>query len=141
MRCRFLRFRLEPAAALLLAAVLCGPPGPARAEPGPHQVGLGLLLGFPQGELADEVDETGVGVGGYYTYTFGRSGIGVGLDLGFLTLGSETRQEPFSTTIPDVTVDVTNSNQMFLGHLLLRYAPSLGRVQPHLDGLFGLKYL
>jgi opacity protein-like surface antigen len=133
-----------PARALLplvLIVALLSAPATATAKRGPHQVGIGFLVGFPEGELDDEVDENGYGLGGHYVYTFGRSGLGLGLDIGYLIYGTETRREPFSTTIPDVTVEVTNQNQIFMSHLLLRYSSIAGRLQPHVDGLVGLKYL
>ncbi len=142
-------FVLEPRAAfparallpLVLIVVLLSAPSTAAAKRGPHQVGIGFLVGFPEGELDDEVDENGYGLGGHYVYTFGRSGLGVGLDVGYLIYGTESRREPFSTTIPDVTVEVTNRNQILMSHLLLRYSSIAGPLQPQIDGLVGLKYL
>ena len=44
----------------------------------------------------------------------------IGADLAFMIYGSETRQEPFSLTIPDVTVEVETSNNIVLLHALAR---------------------
>jgi hypothetical protein len=137
--------RLEVGSCLLLltlpfALLLVLPAAPALAQH-PHEIGIGLLAGLPQGEFGDNVEDTGWGVGGYYGYNFQPLGLMLGLDLGYLTYGSETREEPFSTTIPDVTVEVTNSNRIFQTHLLLRYGLPAGRVRPFVEGLFGLKYL
>ena len=64
----------------------------------------------------------------------------MGFDGGFLVYGFERRHEPFSTTIPDVTVAVETSNAIAMGHLLLRLQPPTGSFQPYIDGLFGFKY-
>ena len=61
--------------------------------------------------------------------------------MDFQVYGSETRKAPFSLTIPDVTVDVTTSNNVFQGHLLLRVQPQQSAFRPYLDGLVGFNYL
>ncbi len=88
-----------------------------------------LVVGLPQGEFEHHVDDAGVGLNFF-----------VGLDGGFLVYGFERRHEPFSTTIPDVTVAVETSNAIAMGHVLLRLQPPTGFFQPYLDGLFGFKY-
>lgn len=40
-----------------------------------------------------------------------------------------------------MTVDVETSNNIMLGHFVLRLQPATGAVRPYLDGLVGLKYL
>ena len=100
-----------------------------------------FLLGFPQGEFKDNVDRIGYGVSSEFLYSFGPTPVKIGASLGFLIYGRETREEPFSTTIPDVTVDVTTSNNVLLGHLLLRLQPRVGAIRPYLDGLVGFNYL
>lgn len=65
----------------------------------------------------------------------------LGVELGFMVYGSETRREPFSSTIPNVFVDVTTRNNFFLAHLLVRLQPHTGAVRPYLQGMVGLNYL
>ncbi|MFQ5570529.1 MAG: hypothetical protein ACE5G0_12680 [Rhodothermales bacterium] len=101
---------------------------------------ISFMVGFPQGAFNDHVDNLGFGLNLFAGLGIGRSPVVVGADFGFLVYGFERRREPFSTTIPDVTVDVETSNNIFLGHLLLRIQPPRGAVQPYLDGLFGFKY-
>ncbi len=117
---------------LLLSSALYGQIG--------MQAGMGIAVGVPMNEFADQVN-TGGGFGGEFLYAPGNSYFGVGLGLDFLIYGSETRKEPFSTTIPDVTVDVTTTNSIFLGYLLLRVQAKEGPIQPYADGLFGFDYL
>ena len=48
---------------------------------------------------------------------------------------------PFSTTIPDVVVDVDRSNNLVNFHLLFQIAPPTGNVRPYGELLFGGAYL
>jgi hypothetical protein len=61
--------------------------------------------------------------------------------MSWLQVGSETRKEPFSTTIPDVTVDVQTENSLAQFMLLFRLQPKQGSIRPYADALFGLHYL
>ena len=105
------------------------------------QGSVSFLLGVPQGEFRDNVDNIGFGIDVFGGLGVGRSPVVIGLDLGFLIYGRERRSEPFSNTIPDVTVDVETTNNIFQSHLVLRLQPPSGAVRPYLDGLFGFKYL
>ncbi len=105
------------------------------------QGGLGFQLAFPQGDYKDQIDKTGVGVGGDFLYAPHNSPIGIGVSLGWFQVGDENRTEPFSTTIPDVTVDVNTSNNLAQFMLLLRLQPKHGPILPYADGLLGMNYL
>ena len=105
------------------------------------QAGLNLKLGFPQSEFKENVDNIGIGGAGHFGYNIPQSPFYVGASLGFIIYGSDTREEPFSTTIPDVYVDVTTTNSIFNGHLLFRVQPQEGFLRPYLDGMLGFNYL
>nr|MBN2276204.1 hypothetical protein [candidate division Zixibacteria bacterium] len=105
------------------------------------QGGVNLLLGFPQGDFKDEVDKTGVGIAGEFLYSPSNSPVGIGVSLGYMIYGHETRREPFSSTIPDVEVEVETSNNILLGHLLLRAQMRHGPIRPYIEGLLGFNYL
>ncbi|HOX86473.1 MAG TPA: hypothetical protein PKW76_12530 [bacterium] len=122
--------------ALLLVALVLPLFGQAA-----FQTGIHFQLGVPQGEFGDEVDNPGFGLDANFLYNFSQTPFLVGGSLGFLVYGSETRNEPFSLTIPDVTVDVTTSNNILLAHLLLRIQPQQGFLRPYMDGLVGINYL
>ncbi len=107
----------------------------------PFQAGGNFTLGFPQNEFKDNIDNMGYGGTGFFAYRFPRSPLLVGASVSFLIYGRETREEPFSTTIPDVFVDVTTTNSIVMGHLFLRLQPPRGSILPYLDGLFGFNYL
>lgn len=67
---------------------------------------LNFLTGDPQGEFDDNVENLGFGFSGMFGYHPNASPVMIGGELAFMRYGSETRNEPFSTTIPDVRVDV-----------------------------------
>ena len=113
--------------------------GAVRAQVYP-QGDITVIVGLPQGEFERNVDDAGVGLNFFVGIGLGRTPFVVGLDGGFLVYGFERRHEPFSTTIPDVTVAVETSNAIAMGHVLLRLQPPTGSFQPYVDGLFGFKY-
>ena len=104
-------------------------------------VSANFALGIPIDEFADNVDNVGFGLNVTAGAGFNTLPFMIGLDLGYMIYGFERRSEPFSTTIPDVTVDVETTNNIVLGHLVFRIQPPQGTFQPYLEGLFGFKYL
>ncbi|UCC40899.1 MAG: hypothetical protein JSV96_05550 [Candidatus Aminicenantes bacterium] len=107
----------------------------------PFLASIFFNLGFPQGEFGDYVDKVGISGIGHFAYNFPESPFSVGLSLGILMYGRETREEPFSSTIPDVMVDVTATNMIYLGHFFFRVQPREGKLRPYLDALIGLNVL
>lgn len=105
------------------------------------QANANFDLGFPQDAFEENVGRTSVGGMGFFTYKIPRSPLRVGLSLGALVYGSETREEPLSTVIPDVFVDVRTRNYILLCHLLLRIQPQRGEWRPYFDGLIGFHYM
>jgi hypothetical protein len=95
----------------------------------------------PHGEFNDYVTNNGYGGGGYFLVRLGSSPFLAGGDVGIVTYGSKTRDEPFSNTIPNVFVRVRTSNNILLAHSLVRVQPREWRIRPYLDGLIGLKHL
>ena len=105
--------------------------------------GINFTLGFPSGEFKNNVKRTGFGASGEFlllTPTI-QNPFSIGLNLGFLNYGSESRREPFSSTIPDVTVDVDRSNNIVNFHILFQLAFPTGIVRPYAEGLFGGSYI
>lgn len=122
---------------LILAATLLT----ATATHAQHLQGsLHFLLGQPQGEFQDNVPDLGFGVSGNFGYHFGNTPIMIGAEGAFLIYGNENRDEPFSETIPDVTVEVETSNNIVLFHALMRLQSPQGRFRPYIDGLVGVSY-
>jgi len=87
------------------------------------QAGVNFSIGFPQNEFKESVDQIGLSGFGHFAYNFRKSPFSVGLSLGFLVYGSETREELLSSAIPEVFVDITTTNNIFLCHFLLRVQP------------------
>ena len=109
----------------------------------PFQAGINFMLGLPQQEFKENVDNIGFGLSGSFAYQLPSTPVSVGASLGFLIYGMETREEPLSPSIPDVTVKVETSNNILQGHLLFRVQPPLrnGIINPYVEGLFGFNYL
>lgn len=103
--------------------------------------GINFMYGVPKGEFGSLVDSKGFGIAGDIGYRVPYSPLTLGLALGYLQYGNEERRTSFSTTIPDVTVNVSTTNSIALAHLLLRLQPETGAVRPYADGLLGLHYL
>jgi hypothetical protein len=107
----------------------------------PFQASAHFSIATPQNEFADNLDATGFGGGGAFFYHLPESTISFGAGIDFYVYGSETRKEPFSQFAPEVTVDVTRTNSIFQGFLMLRLQPPAAKITPYADGLFGFNYL
>jgi hypothetical protein len=105
------------------------------------QLGLYPLLSQPQAEFQRNVENLGLGIGGFFFFGPGNGYASIGADFAYILYGSEERKEPFSTTIPDVTVNVETTNNIILGHLALRLQIPVGPVRPFVDGQIGFHYL
>lgn len=124
------------ALALLLVPFAFAPRAAAQDAAG----GFNLILGIPQGEFGDRLDGAlGFGIGGQLLYQIPRSPVLVGAELSYMVYGSERSRECFVTC--RVEVNVTTTNNIGMGHFLLRLQPFDGAVQPYLDGLAGVSYL
>ncbi len=108
-----------------------------------QSAGANFLLGFPMNEFKDNVKRTGFGgsmqfllwnPSPQYPYSFG-------LNVGYINYGMESRREPFSLTIPDVTVDVDRTNNIVDFHLLAQIIPPSGSFRPYLELMLGGSYI
>ncbi len=105
------------------------------------QGGIAFSAGVPQGDFEQTLNDNGFGISGNLMFNLGASPFAFGAEVDYLTYGSETRNVPFSTTIPDVRVDVETSNNILQAHLLLRAQNDQGFIRPYADGLLGFNYL
>lgn len=103
--------------------------------------GLNFLVGVPTGDFKSNVDKNGYGLSASIGFAPVSSIFMVGVEAGFMRYGTERRREPFSTTIPDVMVDVETSNNFALFHGVFRLQPNQGSIRPYLEGLAGINYL
>ncbi len=122
---------------LISQTLLCFIPGLHAQN---FQAGVNFLFGQPKGEFKENVEDLGFGIGGMFAFRPGNSPVMIGVDVEYMLYGSETRQEPFSHTIPDVTVEVETRNNILLTHGLLRLQGKSGIFRPYLDGLIGMHY-
>ncbi|HVZ37647.1 MAG TPA: outer membrane beta-barrel protein [Candidatus Kapabacteria bacterium] len=99
---------------------------------------LNLELAEPEGAFHDNVKKLGVGVGGGVAYHFGDVPIALGLEGGILGISVETRNEPFSPSIPEVSLRVTTSHNLAMGHAFVRLQPASGFIRPYVDGVAGI---
>jgi hypothetical protein len=103
--------------------------------------GLHFNAGFPQGDFKKEINKNAYGIGGQFFFAPESNPLAIGLEAGFMNYGNETRKERFSLTIPDVTVDVTTSNNLVQGLLVGRIRVPKGPIRPYGDVLIGFTYL
>lgn len=100
------------------------------------------VLAIPQGEFADRIDGVGFGLAGEFVAHIPNTPVGLGLSGTFLTYGRETIRERFGGgALGRVEVDVVTSNNIALGHVLLRLQPPSGAFRPYADALVGVGYL
>lgn len=128
------------AAKVILATLMLSAPFMSAAAQN-FQGGVHFALGVPQADFKSKIGRNGYGLSGHIGFAPASVPVMLGVELGFLVYGNETRREPFSGTIPDVTVDVTTTNTIGLAHLTMRLQPNSGVIRPYIDGLVGVNYL
>lgn len=104
------------------------------------QAALDVGVGIPQGDFRQQSDHVGGGLNFMGGYRFANSPVMLGLEFGFMNFGTDTREEPISTTIPDLRVEVENSYNLVHGDLFLRLIAPPSMIRPYVDGLFGFNY-
>lgn len=130
---------MRPCIQFLLFIALSLAATDARAQA--FQGGLDLLLGLPQAEFKKNVDNAGFGLAGNIGFAPERTPVMIGLEFSFMNYGSAERREAFSTTIPDVFVNVSTTNNLLTGHFMIRLQPNVGSFRPYLQGMVGFHYL
>ena len=108
-----------------------------------QSAGINFTLAFPQGEFKDNINRLGYG-GSLQFLIFNPTSVmpaSLGLNVGYINYGSESRRSAFSNPIPDVTVDVDRTNNLVNFHLLFQIISPTGSVRPYVEGLFGGSYL
>lgn len=121
-----------------LVALIAAPTASAQQTSG----GVNFVVAVPQGSFADRLDDIGYGLSGTFLYHIPRAPVALGVEGTFVTYGRESIRERFgSGALGRVNVDVVTTNNIALGHLVLRLQPSAGAVRPYGDALVGLTYL
>lgn len=136
-----------PVPLLLVAALLCGASAAAAQReraprrPSGFYLGGALALAQPQGEFDDFVDQ-GFGLGGHLLYAPRGSQLGLRLDVGALTYGSERSSVPLSPTLGGrIRVDLTTSNNIAFAGLGPQLGVPDGRLRPYVNASAGVSYL
>ena len=125
---------------IAIAVAIIMVPGDSNAQTN-FMGGIHFNGGYPQGDMKDQIDRNAYGIGGQIFYAPHKSPLAIGFEFGYMNYGSESRKEPFSTTIPDVTVDVQTTNNIVQGFLVLRGQMPEGPIQLYGDALIGFNYL
>lgn len=102
--------------------------------------GVDLQVVLPQNEFSESIDTDGFGLHAFGLYRFGQSPFGLGLDFNFINFGRDTRDEPLSSTIPDLRVRVENEYNLIQGLMLAKVQPPDGIFRPYAEGLAGFNY-
>lgn len=102
---------------------------------------INIFVGAPQGDFQDNLDRTAIGINGSIAFAPPASPIQLGVEMGIMTYGNDTRRESFNPNIPEVQVRVETDYDIFTGHLFLRYEAPVPIVRPYIDGLVGFNYL
>ncbi len=107
-----------------------------------QSAGLNFTLGFPSSEFKNNLKRTGIGINGNFLFWNPTPILpfSAGIDISYYNYGSETRREPFSLTIPDVTVDVDRTNNLVNFHAYFQIALPAGPIRPYVEALFGGSY-
>lgn len=135
------KWRFSTTIPILLLLIGVAGPVSAQDEPSRVQAGAGLVVGVPSGEFGNYVTNPGVGITGHLGYRIPNTLAIIGVSVGYIIYGRETRREPFSLTVPDVTVHVITENNILPVNLFLRFQPREGRLRPYVEGLTGFHYL
>lgn len=102
--------------------------------------GINLQVVLPQNEFDESINTTGLGINLNGLYKFPQSPFGLGLDFNFINFGQDSRDEPLSSTIPDLTVRVKNEYNLVQGLLAAKIQPQDGVLRPYAEGLAGFNY-
>lgn len=96
-------------------------------------VHVNFFLGFPREEFKENNTHVGVGLdGGLLLHTPGLPLL-FGLNLSFSSYGTTKRKTPWSTTIPDVFVEVERNNNYLMIDLAGRIQPTMGFFSPYVE--------
>jgi|AntRauTorckE6833_2_1112554.scaffolds.fasta_scaffold13027_3 hypothetical protein len=102
--------------------------------------GFNIQVVIPQNEFDESINTIGGGINLQGLYRFPESPFGLGLDFNFINFGRDTRDEPLSSTIPDLKVRVENEYNLVQGFMVAKVQPQDGILRPYAEGLAGFNY-
>lgn len=123
---------------ILLSIILVAASAQAQEQ---TTFGMNIHVISPQGAFRQEIDRLGVGIQFAGSYRFSGTPFALGGEFAFHNYGVDSRDERFSTTIPDLKVRVENSYNQLAFLLLGRAEPiQTGAFRPYLEALWGGNY-
>ena len=102
--------------------------------------GINFQVVLPQNKFHESINTIGGGLNINGLYRFPQSPFGLGLDFNFNNFGRDTRDEPLSSTIPDLKVRVENEYNLVQGLMVAKVQPQDGVLRPYAEGLAGFNY-
>jgi hypothetical protein len=106
-----------------------------------RQLGIYFTNIVPRGEFNENGPSYGAGASAQFLIRLGPSPFLAGGDVGLAVYGDDSRREPIDSTMPNLRVGVSTTNNIFFSHFVIRAQPRDGLVLPYFDGLIGLKRL
>lgn len=104
--------------------------------------GISFMLGYPQGEFRNNVNNMGFGAqiqGTLWEPTHSRP-FTIGFDAGYIVYGQVNERRPW-IGFPGVYLNLQRTNSIANFHLLMQVSPFFGTVRPYVEGLFGGAYI
>lgn len=104
--------------------------------------GGSFMLGYPQGEFRQNVNQMGYGFqiqGTIWAPTHARP-FTIGLDLGYLVYGQVDERRPWKD-FPGIYLNLSRTNSLANLHVMMQVSPFFGTVRPYIEGLFGGSYI
>lgn len=101
---------------------------------------VNFVWAIPQNEFSDRLDAEGLGFTAFFGGRVPDAPIVLGTELGLINYGAHERLAMHEFGVPLEVVHVEQTNNILMGHLVLRLQPNTGAIQPYVDLLGGLKY-
>lgn len=106
------------------------------------QFGGAFHLGVPMDDFRDNLDQVGIGAGGFVIVNVNDSPLSVGTDVS--GLGFDSEELRYNANIGGFlkSYRLRTTSSAFLGHALVRFQPNVNfAVKPYVDGMVGFKNL
>ena len=116
----------------------------------PVRADINVAVGIPQGDFEAPREGEAVGLTAFVGGPVPNAPIVLGTEIGYMHYGADSQLSIHSTVFDDglddrfgVPVEAVNmsvSNNIYLGHFVVRIQPPTGAIQPYVDGLAGFKH-
>jgi hypothetical protein len=106
------------------------------------QLGGAFHMGVPMDDFRDNLDQLGIGAGGFAIFNVNDSPLNIGIELA--GLGFDSEQLRYQAEIGGFLrrYELRTTSSAFLGHALVRFQPNVNfAIKPYVDGMLGFKNL